>query len=286
MESEYDIGKLDQLRADYGIHHRHFTEGLKKKDDPSLRQGGFHSVYEFFTNPFVADLLKRKGFSPKQMRIAIGMFSDEIGNTQDGVYFTEIKPHAEMEQKLASYIRQNPSIGAKKQLDKAVSSLAKYQGRLEGVGITPIIYGSTRYGDATTSSDLDCRFLSAKKDETIERVLDHVLCKISDRLGTNGFDDFHTDLIVDSLDLRATLIDVIDGEAGNVDDFEFLGNLFFPYGVIAEGLVPTPFDTTEVNEVGRMIREAADLDPFFELLLCYHYDKGIKKRKSKLNNPT
>jgi hypothetical protein len=280
---DYNREKLDKLEATYSIHGRHFTEGLNKVDKVQLRQRGFFSIHQFFMNPHVIKLLQTRKFSQKQYVKAIDALADEIGTCgQSEIDFTEIKPYMEMERQLAGYIRKNPTKGPKALLQKSVRALGRYHDKLRDVGVVPIIYGSIRYGDSTVSSDLDCRFLSTEKDPDVGRVVEDISCRISRRLHVNGIDDFHDDIIIDTLELQGTLVDIIDGEADEVKDYEFHNNIFFPYGVIVEGLVPEPFDTKEVNELRGVIHQAAEKDPFFELLLCYDFNNAILKRKSKI----
>ncbi len=279
--SEYDSMKLDRLELTYGIHRRHFTEGLQKVDSPKLKKNGLFSVYSFFMNPTVNRLLRTSNLPKSEHNKAINMFADEIGTAGGRIHFQEIVPYKEMEQNLAAYVRKRPSLGAKKRLEKALEVMERCHDSLRDVSVVPLLYGSIRYGDSTRFSDLDCKYLSMERDPDAGRVVEDVSCRISDELGANGIDDFHDDLIIDVLEFRATLLDIIDGEANEVDDYKFQGNLFFPYGVVVEGLVPEPFDTTEVDELQETINEAAEADPFFELLLCYHFHNGIRKRKSK-----
>ena len=116
--SEYDSMKLDRLELTYGIHRRHFTEGLQKVDSPKLKKNGLFSVYSFFMNPTVNRLLRTSNLPKSEHNKAINMFADEIGTAGGRIHFQEIVPYKEMEQNLAAYVRKRPSLGAKKRLEK------------------------------------------------------------------------------------------------------------------------------------------------------------------------
>jgi hypothetical protein len=257
-----------------------------------------NNLANFFSHDYVKRSLlesKEKIFSradrvspQERFRKAVYVWASLIGrDSSSSETYLRLRPAQELLVQLEEYY---PPLGKGTiaSREKMRSALRKFSARKEkmlDVGLHPLIYGSVRYGDAIRSSDLDIYYLSTADcdvDPTIGQRQRQLFGTLDDSLGDCDEVDSAI-LLINLAELHGALVDIAEGNVTSVDDYKFKGNVFFPYTLLLEGLVPKNFSCSEIEEAKELIRNGLEVDPFFNLLSAYNLFFSLKKRQQNWN---
>lgn len=166
--------------------------------------------------------------------------------------------------------------------------------------MSPLLYGSVRYGDAGTKSDIDLLYLYAGEDSSpTYKVRTELIGRVEEAID----DRFHTQHQVKDSEqsgetmlyipaIQAILTDIINGETDQVADYSIsesnasASNVFYGYHLLLES-IPLCADlgevSAEVEDVQNQVQRAIQADPFFEFIMAYKLLGSLEKRISHLD---
>ena len=166
------------------------------------------------------------------------------------------------------------------------------RGEFSRLRMVPLVYGSTRFGDAGRNSDIDVVFCYSTPlgiENATHSKLKELITTI-DRAVEADFDQHHQirdidrleGVMVDLDEVLAVAGDIVNGETTRFEDYTFKGDPLYAFHTLLEGKSPiTGLGEIEeqLAEVQGLLHQGAAQDPYFNLLLSYKIMFSLEKRQ-------
>ena len=296
----------EELGQIYGVSQYAFSSAINEGTDRSKL---FQNTYNFFTNPTVIRLMKSAKtdgvFSraertnstfAKAVESIVG-YMTRFSEVQD---FSDFAGYDSLSSALEDHVKRNlPNKDSKRIRTGLEKALSERKEALAELQMYPLVFGSTKYGDASAGSDIDIVFLVGENGCNDQRAVRDEFYEVEACLevalkNKNPINDINTyeDAVVRSNQLQGVLTDIVEEATDCVEDYNFSfgfgkGNKpedIFPYSWILEGYSPITglgeIEETAKDTKERML-EAIKVDPFFELMISIGMCAALQKRKKK-----